>query len=261
VHEDFLAGRAPLIAATSAFGMGIDKPDIRFVVHAEVPESPDTYYQEVGRAGRDGEPATATLVYRPEDLSLGRFFAGGVPDRDEVLAVLRAAARRSRSGDASDPRQLAEKTGVGPRKLSRVLNLAQLVAEAGGPTGTGTRAADAVIERAEAQRRLQQSRVEMMRGYAETDRCRTDYLLSYFGEAVTALCGICDNCVAGIAEQPAPDDDGPFPLRSQVRHAEFGEGVVTDLEDDRITVIFEDVGYRTLSLELVEEQGLLQLLG
>src|SRR4051794_27653020 len=63
VHEAFLAGDVPLIAATSAFGMGIDKPDIRFVVHTEVPESPDTYYQEVGRGGRDGKPATATLVY------------------------------------------------------------------------------------------------------------------------------------------------------------------------------------------------------
>ncbi|MDX6324637.1 MAG: ATP-dependent helicase RecQ [Nocardioidaceae bacterium] len=258
VHEAFLAGDAPLIAATSAFGMGIDKPDIRFVVHAEIPESPDTYYQEVGRAGRDGEPATATLVYRPEDLSLGRFFAGGVPERDDVRTVLRAAARSS-VDPAQQRRDVAKRTGLGPRKVARILNLSELVAEAGGPTGAGSRAADAVVERAEAQRRLQQSRVEMMRGYAETDRCRSDYLLGYFGEPVTVLCGTCDNCVAGIAEEPATNPRGPFPLQSQVRHHEFGAGVVTDLEDDRITVIFEDVGYKTLSLELVEQQGLLEL--
>jgi ATP-dependent DNA helicase RecQ len=257
VHEDFLAGRVPSIAATSAFGMGIDKPDIRFVVHAEVPESPDTYYQEVGRAGRDGEPATATLVYRPEDLSLGRFFAGGVPDRDDVLAVLRAAARASGS-EASRRRAIGDKTGLGPRKVARILNLAQLVEEAGGPTGAGSRVADAVVERAEAQRRLQQSRVDMMRGYAETDRCRSDYLLSYFGERVAELCGSCDNCVAGLAEEPVADSGGPFRLQSDVRHPEFGDGVVTDLEDDRLTVLFEDVGYKTLSLELVQEQGLLE---
>ena len=261
VHEDFLDGKVPLIAATSAFGMGIDKPDIRFVVHAEVPESPDTYYQEVGRAGRDGAPATATLVYRPEDLSLGRFFAGGIPDRDEVLATLRAAARSGDGTDAGRRRTVGDKTGLGPRKVSRILNLAQLVEEAGGPTGSGARVGDAVVARAEAQRRLQQSRVEMMRGYAETGRCRSDYLLSYFGETVAELCGICDNCVAGIAEEPVTATGGRFPVQSEVRHAEFGNGVVTDLEEDRLTVLFDDVGYKTLSLELVEEQGLLEPAG
>ncbi len=90
-HQAFLADELDVIVATSAFGMGIDKPDIRFVVHAQVPESPDTYYQEVGRAGRDGEPATGTLVYRSEDLSLGKFFSGGVPDPDDVGTVLTAA--------------------------------------------------------------------------------------------------------------------------------------------------------------------------
>ena len=90
VYDAFLDDEVDVIVATSAFGMGIDKPDIRYVVHAEAPESPDTYYQEVGRAGRDGEPATATLVYRPEDLSLGRFFSSGVPKREDVRVVLKA---------------------------------------------------------------------------------------------------------------------------------------------------------------------------
>jgi len=100
----------------------------------------------------------------------------------------------------------------------------------------------------------------MMRGYAETDRCRSDYLLSYFGEPVTELCGICDNCVSGRAEAPVGDSGGPFALQSEVRHREFGDGVVTDLEDDRLTVLFADVGYKTLSLALVEERGLLEQL-
>jgi len=252
-HRMFMDDEVDVIVATSAFGMGIDKPDIRFVVHADVPESPDTYYQEVGRAGRDGKPAVATLVYRPEDLSLGKFFSSGIPKRDDVHTVLAVSAMVG-----EDPAAVRESTGMGPRKVGRILNLIELVAQTDGPSGPGERTVDAVIGRAEAHRRLEQSRVDMMRGYAETDRCRADYLLAYFGEEASDLCGKCDNCVAGTALAPAPETGAAFPLASEVRHPEFGEGTVTDIEEDRITVLFEDVGYKTLSLELVEEQGLLE---
>ena len=256
-HEAFMADEADVIVATSAFGMGIDKPDIRFVVHAQVPESPDTYYQEVGRAGRDGEPATGTLVYRSEDLSLGRFFSGGVPKRGHVDAVVAAVAGLSR--EEAEVELVRERTGLGPRQTARVLNLLHLVEDQGGPAAdTGSRAVDAVLERAEAQRKLQRSRVEMMRAYAETDRCRADFLTGYFGGESDALCGVCDNCLAGVADETVDDDDAPYPLQSQVRHPEFGQGSVTDLEEDRLTVLFDDVGYRTLSLDLVQEQGLLE---
>ena len=254
-HEAFLEGGIDVVVATSAFGMGIDKPDIRWVVHAQVPESPDTYYQEVGRAGRDGDPATATLVYRSEDLSLGKFFSGGIPDPDDVAAVAKAAAGCDRDGDRVD--HVRDVTSLGPRKVGRILNLVDEVADSGGPVGSGKKVVDAVVERAEAYRKLQHSRVEMMRTYAETDRCRSDFLVGYFGEEASGLCGVCDNCRAGSAEDPVTDH-AQFPLQSQVHHEEFGPGIVTDLEEDRLTVLFEDVGYRTLSLRLVEEQGLLE---
>lgn len=260
-HEAFLADEVEVVVATSAFGMGIDKPDIRFVVHAQVPESPDTYYQEVGRAGRDGAPASAVLVYRSEDLSLGKFFSGGVPDEQDVARVLKALQRVAdpEDGDAR-LRLVSERTGFGTRKAGRLLNLADEVRESGGASGAGRKAVAAVLDRAEAYRSLQQSRVDMMRGYAETDRCRSAYLLAYFGEPAEQLCGTCDNCEAGLAGDEVAEHE-TFRLRSRVAHDEFGEGVVTDVEEDRLTVLFEDVGYRTLSLAVVEEQGLLDAIG
>ncbi len=254
-YDAFMANDVQVIVATSAFGMGIDKPDIRFVVHVQVPESPDTYYQEVGRAGRDGEPAEGILVYREEDLALGRFFSGGVPKRKHVEAVL-ATAREL--GDDADPEQVQERTGLGPRQVGRILNLLELVAGPGGPRAAAGVTADAVIERAEAHQKLQRSRVEMMRAYCETDRCRADFMLGYFGEEVAGLCGVCDNCRSGSTEESTVQSaDTPFPVQSLVRHDEFGAGTVTDVEEDRLTVLFEDVGYRTLSSRLVEEHQLL----
>jgi ATP-dependent DNA helicase RecQ len=253
-HDLFSAGDIDVMVATSAFGMGIDKSDIRYVVHAEVPESPDTYYQEVGRAGRDGEPAMGVLVYRSENLSLGKFFSGGIPARADVAAVVIAVDGLEPGPDRTP--QVRERTGLGPRKVGRILNLLDEVRTDHGSL-SGKKAVDAVTERAEAYRSLQQSRVEMMRGYAETDRCRSAYLVGYFGEELESLCGACDNCEAGIAEPPAVVRDAAFSVQSRVHHDEFGDGTVTDVEEDRVTVLFEEVGYRTLSLELVEEHGLL----
>jgi ATP-dependent DNA helicase RecQ len=250
-HEAFMAGEVDTVVATSAFGMGIDKPDIRFVVHAQAPESPDTYYQEVGRGGRDGEPATATLVFRPEDLSLGRFFTGGIPRADDVALVLDSVAAVGR-----EPADVHRHSGLGRRKAGRILNLLQLVEQT---RGVGPEEqVEAVLELAESQRKLERSRVDMMRAFAETDRCRAEFLLRYFGDEAADRCGSCDNCRDGVAAATVSDTDAAYPLQSRVAHEEFGAGLVTDLEDDRITVLFDDVGYRTLSLEVIEEQGLLE---
>ena len=227
-HETFMSGDTEVIVATSAFGMGIDKPDIRFVVHAQVPESPDTYYQEVGRGGRDGEPAAATLVYRPEDLSLGRFFSGGIPRRDDVLAVLAAAG--AEGVDSSGRRAVQERSGLGARKVGRILNLAEQLRDS---DGFGDDPAAAVIGRAEAHKDLLRSRVEMMRAYAESTRCRSEYLLGYFGEEERPLCGICDNCLAGVADEPVTGD-APYPPQTRVRHDEFGEGVLQRYDGDAL---------------------------
>lgn len=260
-HEAFMADEVDVVVATSAFGMGIDKPTVRFVVHAQVPESPDTYYQEVGRAGRDGAAATATLVYRPEDLALGRFFSSAVPKRGDVERVLAAAA-----AVGTDPADVAERSGLGRRKVARILNLHedaqqeaqdQAQQEARQASGGGEDPVRRVTQLAESRRKLERSRVDMMRAYAETDRCRAEFLVGYFGERLGERCGVCDSCRAGTAPEPAEDEGAPYALQERVRHDEFGAGIVTDLETDRLTVLFDDVGYRTLSLEVVAEQELL----
>jgi ATP-dependent DNA helicase RecQ len=258
-QEAFMRGQVDVICATSAFGMGIDKPDVRFVFHAQVPESPDTYYQEVGRAGRDGLDAAGTLFYRPEDLSLGRFFTSPVPAADDVAAVAEALAEQPGASRAS----LREATGQGPRKLGRILNLLADAERSGADPDDRAALVATAVQRAEAYQKLEQSRVEMMRGYAETRRCRHQYLVGYFGEETEDLCGHCDNCDGGAAEAEAAamPARAPYPLQSTVRHEQLGNGTVMDLEPGKVTVLFDEVGYRTLDLALVEEQGLLEPTG
>ena len=105
---------------------------------------------------------------------------------------------------------------------------------------------------------MDDSRIDMMRGYAETTGCRRRYLLEYFGEPYPGPCGNCDNCTAGQTEEPVRSGD-PFPIHAEVTHATWGPGTVMRTEPDRITVLFEENGYKTLSLEAVQRDALLTL--
>jgi ATP-dependent DNA helicase RecQ len=264
-HQRFSGDELDVVVATSAFGMGIDKPNVRFVLHAAIPDSLDSYYQEIGRAGRDGEPANAILLYRPEDLGLQRFHAGGAPD-DQALARVARSLRRQR-GPVGVAR-LREKTGLSATRLIAFVNLLEqagavrvvhegrLEYRAEGPPPA--RAVERAMEIAEEHRRLELSRVEMMREYADTTSCRRQFLLGYFGERLDRRCGHCDTCRAGSASNLSPArGDADFGVGSQVEHREFGPGVVMRLERDRLTVLFERAGYKTLSLETVRERRLL----
>ena len=254
VHEAFHRGEVGAVVATSAFGMGVHQPDARWVLHAQAPESLDVYYQESGRAGRDGSPATAELLFREEDLALGHFFAGGRPRP----ASVRRVAEAWRAGPDADTAQLATVTGLGRRTVGRVLALLR----AGGATpDQGVDAlADVVRRRADAERTLRRTQVERVREYADTAHCRDLVLRHHFGDTADDPCGRCDTCRAegGAAPLHAVADLDGLRAEADVRHRRFGRGTVTDLTRDTITVLFDRVGYRTLAADLVRERELLR---
>lgn len=262
VHQQFLDGRLDVVVATTAFGMGIDKPDVRFVLHADIPESLDSYYQQIGRGGRDGRPAAAVLHYRSEDLGLRRYFATHTPDPDALLSVLTVLGN---AGAPVPPPALAEQAGFPARRLTGLLNQLR---DTGAVTATErgiildaaadpAQVTERAVELAAARERVDKSRIAMIRSYAETHRCRRQFLLGYFGEDLPAPCGNCDTCSSGSTYTMDHDAGGPFPLNSRVVHALWGPGQVMEHDGDRLTVLFDREGYRTLSQNAVLGHGLL----
>jgi hypothetical protein len=127
---------------------------------------------------------------------------------------------------------------------------------------TGTAPVEELVDQAAADheryRTTDRTRSEMMQRYLETGQCRWRTVLAYFGEPTAENCGHCDNCDAGVATADTPGDhDELFPLGARVAHATFGTGDVVACEDGTITVLFDNAGYRTLSVELVRENQLL----
>jgi ATP-dependent DNA helicase RecQ len=264
-QDAFMDDRADIVVATVAFGMGIDKPNVRFVFHAEIAESVDAYYQEIGRAGRDGKPARAILFYRPEDVGLRRFMAAS-PQLDEEQLTEVAEAVESHDGPV-DVGELRDETGLSESRLT--VALARL-ADAGAleiePDGTVTpvevddeavdEAVDDAAEAGERRRAFDRSRVDMIRAYAELRDCRRRFLLNYFGEPREEPCGHCDACEAGLAV--AGGGPRPFGLGARVVHREWGDGVVQRYEGDKLVVLFDEVGWKTLDVDLVVDHRLLE---
>ena len=258
-HEDEL----DVVVATIAFGMGIDKPNVRWVFHADVSGSLDEYYQEFGRAGRDGAPADAVLYFRAEDLALPRRYAASTgPSRAalEAVAATLASAKspmtlddvRDRSGLA---RQRTEAAAMALADTGKVAVDAEGVVTSTGDLTDAVAEADELVRTRRAGERV---RTETMEAYAHEVGCRWRFLLEYFGEPAQERCGHCDNDQRADAATDEPDASRPFARGSRVRHPVFGEGEVIGYAGNRILLAFDQAGYKRLDLGPVTDGDLLE---
>ncbi len=175
ILDRFLAGDINVLACTSAFGMGIDKPDVRLVVHWTMSPSPEAYYQEAGRAGRDGQPARCVLLHGPGDADL---------HRRQLEVTFPAERLLERIW-----REPAARTGVAANVLASAERLRFELQPERGPVDW---------RRVRARRRWALERVGVMERYASEPSCRRRMLVGYFGEELPGCSG-CDWC-----ERPVP---------------------------------------------------------
>lgn len=239
LQAEFLHGDCPVIAATNALGMGIDKSDLRYVVHVDVPGSVTAYYQEVGRAGRDGRPARGILLYDPEDRRIQEHFIDSAqPHPDDFEALLGAI------GDSAEPLGLTAlkvRTGLHPTRVTVVI--AELVEQ--GFLGKRSAGGKQVYERTEKtgapelgryhnQQAVRSRELEAMLTYGRLEAdCLMATLRRALGDRAAQRCGHCSLCrgqrssvdvAAGANEAQRWLEARPAPIAASAR-PELAEGL------------------------------------
>lgn len=192
LQRRFLTGVLDVMVATVAFGMGIDKADVRTVVHAALPGSLEGYYQEIGRAGRDGLPSRAILLQSFVDEHMQGFFIDrDYPPVDAVRAIYKEVAKGPLTMDA-----LAQKSRLGtPEIIEKAVDKLWLHGGLKANDDDTLEATDAEWAKPyEAQRKHRRDQIAFVRRYVEAPRCRMNQLVRYFGDAEDEPCGHCDVC-------------------------------------------------------------------
>ena len=233
-QDEFMNGRTQMIVATNAFGMGIDKPDIRFVVHYQMPGSIEAYYQEIGRAGRDGLPSTCVLLFNYADKNTHDFFIeGSYPDISVVKQVYDALAetelRRIELSTTEIARRTGERNEMAVQSALYVLERAghiQRTAAALNRGGRGAQQGRSIlmldpapvtqlrVDPRDISRRgeLERRKLRAMIDFCYTDYCYRAHILNYFGDRHhERQCGTCGNCQPK-ASAPVVYDEEPAPI-------------------------------------------------
>jgi ATP-dependent DNA helicase RecQ len=237
-QDNFMSGRTQMIVATNAFGMGIDKPDIRFVVHYQMPGSIEAYYQEIGRAGRDGLPSTCVLLFNYADKNTHDFFIeGSYPEFKIIKAVYDTLAatelRKIELSTAEIASRISERNEMAVQSALYVLERAghiQRTAPTVNRTDRKSRQSRSIImldstpatqlriDARDVSRRgdLERRKLREIIDFCYTDYCYRAHILNYFGDRHhERQCGTCGNCrPQTIAPTPStpPMDSSPRTL-------------------------------------------------
>ena len=275
-QEAFMDGAHRLMVATNAFGLGIDKPDIRFVLHYQVPPGLEAYYQEAGRAGRDDEHSVCTLLFLRSDKAVQQFFlAGRYPTEEDAQALYATLQEPPPQGDVWNLALLQGRLARPRSKLQVALGLLRRQKIASQDAEGGVRlerrgldhdALDALMAAYRDKRGHDREGLERMVAYAQTGQCRWRVLLDHLeGEAPFERCGNCDNCrriashesvLAHLAAQPAANpgqaaNEPGFARGDIVKVKRYGRGIVEEASTLQVTVAFSDGTRRCFQPEYV----------